>query len=119
MVTCRRVLDENRVPEGVIVLGDVLNSLNPVFGQGMTLSLLQVEELNKMLLSNSFDEKKFSIKCNQLSFVPYLLSRTGSEDRGVAKFFLRQYLKLCQKSQFLHNHFLKILHSLGSPKRLM
>jgi flavin-dependent dehydrogenase len=113
--TYRRILDEKKIPKGVVIIGDVLNSLNPVFGQGMTLSLMQVEVLGEMLLSKKFDEKNFHIKCNSLGFVPYLLSKTGSEEKSFGKIILRLYLQLCQKSQGLHHHFLKVLHGLGSP----
>lgn len=116
--THRKILDENKIPAKVLILGDILNSLNPVFGQGMTLSLMQVEVLRKMLESNKLDEKDFHIQCNKIGLVPYLLSKTGSEEKGLAKNILRLYLQICQKSKQLHHHFLKILHSLGSPGKL-
>ncbi|MEA9357595.1 hypothetical protein SHI21_15305 [Bacteriovorax sp. PP10] len=113
--TYRRILDEKKIAKGIVIIGDVLNSLNPVFGQGMTLSLMQVELLEKMLSSKNFDEKNFHIKCNGLGVIPYLLSKTGSEEKSFGKTILRLYLQLCQKSRGLHHHFLKVLHGLGSP----
>lgn len=116
--THRRILDVNKIPKGVIFAGDILNSLNPVFGQGMTLSLMQVEALEKMFLDHNFNEKDFHIQCNKLGRIPYLLSKTGSEESGVLKSILRLYLIICQKAKPVHHYFLKILHTLGSPGKL-
>jgi len=115
--THRKLLDKSTFPKNVIVLGEVLTSLNPVFGQGMTLSLMQVDVLDKMLNSNSFNEDLFHVKCNSIGRFPYFLSKTGSEEKSIGKKILRIYLLSCQKSQWLHRHFLKILHSLGSTHR--
>ena len=113
--THRKILNEKKIPEGIIVLGDTLNSLNPIFGQGMTLSLMQVELLEKMFLSKKIDERYFHNQCNKLSVVPSLLSKIGSEEKGFAKKVLRFYLQICQRSKALHQHFLKVLHSLAHP----
>lgn len=116
--THRRILDDTKIPKGVIILGDVLNSLNPVFGQGMTLALQQVEALDEMLKNNEFDEVKFHRQCNKLGRIPHFLSKTGSKEIGILKSTLRSYLLLCQKSKLLHFYFLKILHTLGSPGKI-
>lgn len=116
--THRRILDVNKIPKGVIVLGDILNSLNPVFGQGMTLALMQVEVLDRMLSENRFEGPEFHRQCNRLGRIPFFLSSTGSNEKGISKNLLRLYLKFCQKSKRLHHYFLKILHTLGSPGKL-
>ncbi len=43
----------NRFPEGFLVLGDAICSLNPVYGQGMTAALLESVELDKALQEGS------------------------------------------------------------------
>ncbi|MEM9492493.1 MAG: FAD-dependent monooxygenase, partial [Myxococcota bacterium] len=49
----RRVEKLKRFPEGMIMLGDCILSLNPIYGQGMTSSILQADALRQTLEDKS------------------------------------------------------------------
>ncbi len=86
-------------------------SLNPVFGQGMTVSLMQAQMLDKMIMTG-MSTMDYMKKCEEMSKLPFHLSRLGSEKKGIGKLLLRAYLKCCQKSHKLHHLFLRQLHTL-------
>jgi 2-polyprenyl-6-methoxyphenol hydroxylase-like FAD-dependent oxidoreductase len=101
------------LPPNVVIVGDALTSLNPVFGQGMTLALEQVKLLQMQHLNGGFNPKKFMPKCQHLTQVPFLLSRLSSHSGGICKYVLASYLRLCQRVPFFHHQFLKLLHGVS------
>lgn len=115
--TLRNTFQFDKLPASLILLGDAHTSLNPVFGQGMSLALLQVELLQNEL-QRSFSPLQFHRKAQKLVRFPFYLSLMGSTDKGILKACLRVFLKTCQKNKKLHHFFLKTLHSLGDHRRL-
>jgi hypothetical protein len=104
--THRRKLNLAKIPAKTLILGDTLTSLNPVFGQGMTLAFMQAELLNRHR-----DSTRFHRASERLIAKAYLLSKAGSQESGFTKALLRGYLDLCQHVPPLHHLFLKKLHA--------
>lgn len=93
-------------PAGVIFAGDVLLSLNPVFGQGMALSLMQAELLSRLLKGGGFSEQRFQRLAARMGRLPYLLSLIGSRFPKI----LRIILTLVRELPPVHHGFLLFLH---------
>lgn len=110
--TTKNSFNFQKLPQNLILLGDLHASLNPVFGQGMSLALKQVEVLAQEF-EKGFESHRFHQKVKRLNRFPYFLSLFGSLENGLGKTILRAYLKLCQRNSKLHHGFLTTLHSLG------
>ena len=108
------------LPENLILVGDSLLSLNPVFGQGMTSAFLQIRELKSQLEKkkhlNTISFHKAALKITQTAFV---MSKAGSMgQRHYVKRYLDGFLQLASKSPLHHKRFLQVLHLESGPVSL-
>ena len=106
----KRSLKRSFMPKNTIVLGDTLTSLNPIFGQGMTISLMQAHYLEKALNQN-LDLTTVQKEFEKIAHSAFVLSKLGSQQSGIGKSILNSFLKLCQKSQMTHHLFIRKLHN--------
>ena len=58
--TWRRYDKAERMPKGLLVLGDAMASFNPIFGQGMSVAWLQASALDEVLQARSADTRGLS-----------------------------------------------------------
>jgi flavin-dependent dehydrogenase len=98
-------------PENVFCVGDSFCSLNPVFGQGMTSALIQVQLMAELLADSNVSARYFHRKSAARLRLPFLLSKMGSNTRPDFFYrYLRSYLARCQQSSGMHRKFLGALH---------
>ena len=111
-------------PTNVFTLGDAFCSLNPVFGQGMTLALEQALLLQKGLQRLGYSSHEFHRKSAERTRLPFLLSKLGANiENGISQKYLQRYLqsflRRCQSSTQLHKSFLRVLHLKASYGSLL
>lgn len=71
----------NPFPEGFLVLGDAMCSFNPVYGQGMSVALLEARALDDLLRVGRNDlAKRYFARANSIIEIPWTIA-TGEDLR--------------------------------------
>ncbi|MBX9766269.1 MAG: FAD-dependent oxidoreductase [Bdellovibrionales bacterium] len=103
------------LPTGAYVIGDALASLNPAFGQGMTVGLLQIDTLVETLLHSGNSRRRrqedYHLRALGLAADALHLSQLASGQKGKLATKAFQYLlKRTLREPELHLQFIKVLH---------
>lgn len=107
------------IPVNVFAMGDVFCSLNPVFGQGMTVALEQALILKELLSDSQVSSRTFHKQSLRKARLPFLLSKISFDSRaGFAQRYLEKFLLRCQDSRDVHRGFLEVLHLQSSSFKL-
>ncbi|WP_404389785.1 FAD-dependent oxidoreductase [Humibacillus xanthopallidus] len=94
----------DQLPDGVVVLGDALCALNPIYGQGMTVAALQAEALRAHLSrTGPLDTRRYQRHASRIAGVAWGLA-TGADltfpgvagDRHIANGLLSRYVDRVQ-----------------------
>lgn len=124
-----RRYDTARLPEGLLVIGDAVCSLNPVYGQGMTVAALQAEALTRALASDGHDLTRRFHQAAAASIEPaWQLARSGdrvhqdnttlSISERLDKAATRMFMRAGTHDAVLTDRFLRVLGMLEPPRLL-
>ena len=124
----RRLHFENikQHPQGIVALGDAVCSFDPVFGQGMSVALQEVELLQQQLQSGKWQEKRFYQQVSKKLFLPWMLasmedfrypSVTGKRPVGLTMMqnYFKKIFLLSAKSEFVYAQLMRVFHMDVSP----
>ncbi|MFD3165210.1 FAD-dependent oxidoreductase [Herpetosiphon sp. NSE202] len=124
-----------RFPQGFLVLGDALCSVDPVFGQGMTLACKEANALDQVLASTQGQHaatlaQAFFKQAQKIIEVPWLITQAealrfkgmpGSRSPKIR--FLQWYTEhvfwLSAQSTEIYQAFLDVMHLLAGPEALL
>lgn len=131
--TLQRYDKVSRFPAGLLVLGDALCSLDPVFGQGMTIACLESRALDQLLLAQPADlqqlRQKFFRACQKIIAVPWLITQSEALRfpavqgrrtpliRGL-QWYTQQVFDLSAHSVEVYRAFLNVMHLKAGPHTL-
>lgn len=117
-----------RQPEGLIVMGDALCTFNPLYGQGMTVAILQAHALARCLHSGQGQglARTFQRKAARVIALPWRLA-TASDSRGSSEKptstwsqrYIEALIELLPADQQALLTFLEVIHLLRSPLALV
>lgn len=131
----RRYDKLKRFPQGFLVLGDALCSLDPVFGQGMTIACKEAYALDQVLDSAQGQQaatlaQAFFKQAQKIIDVPWLITQSealrfkgmpGSRSPKIR--FLQWYTDhvfwLSTQSTEIYQAFLDVMHLLAGPEALL
>ena len=125
----------SRFPAGLLVVGDALACFNPVYGQGMSVSALQVDLLDRLLqkirgpaLPEQFAQRFFG-KVSRVIDTPWLLA-TNSDflypqtagrrpwGSGLLNWYVVNVFGLCEWNRGVLLRFYRVMNFLDSPLAL-
>jgi 2-polyprenyl-6-methoxyphenol hydroxylase-like FAD-dependent oxidoreductase len=129
----RRYERSTRIPARLVVLGDAVCSFNPIYGQGMTLAILQAEVLGEILAAHAHDldalPRRFLHAAAKALEVPWQMATgedfrfpttTGRKRPGtdVMNWFAGQANIAALRDPMVHHAFLRVMNMLEPPTAL-
>ena len=116
-------------PQGLFPIGDAQASLDPVFGQGMTVAAQEASLLQTLLQRNSLDSRQFLKKSAKLIQAPWLMAsvealRWPDQQGGSSRLmpllqgYLKHLYRLCAQDQKVCMAFYRVMHLEKHPYSL-
>lgn len=116
-----------RFPEGLVVMGDALCSISPVYGQGMTIAALEAMMLDESLSQHGRDAAQhYRRKVDSVLELPWRMG-TGEDLRypeatgprpaglGLQHWYANKINELAAHDPSVVQGFVKVMHMLDSP----
>ncbi len=129
----RRYEQLKRFPEGYLVLGDAIASLNPVYGQGMTSAAMQVGVLDRLLLQRKSLEglwHPFFRRIAKVVDIPWKIA--GCEDfrypetqgrkppmTDLMNVYLAKVHRATHYDSIVYSQFLQVMNLMAPPSSLL
>ncbi|MGH3635514.1 MAG: FAD-dependent oxidoreductase [Mycobacterium sp.] len=127
----RRYDKMRRFPAGLLVVGDAICSLNPVYGQGMTVAALQALALDRCLRrgGNGLARRYFRAAAKPIGVAWQLgagvdLNLPGVERRRplsmrITNWYVDRVLTACESDPMVAGRFIKVTGLIDAPTRLL
>ena len=121
-----------RFPNGLLVVGDAMCSLDPVFGQGMTIASKEARALDRVLAADADDQalrRKFFSVCQQIIETPWLVTKSEAlrfkkmpGERPpfvrILQWYTGHVFALSAESVDVYRAFLDVMHLTAGPEAL-
>jgi 2-polyprenyl-6-methoxyphenol hydroxylase-like FAD-dependent oxidoreductase len=127
----RHYAELNRFPQGFLVYGDALCSFNPVYGQGMTVAIMESLALRQCLAAGTDGiARRFFGAADRLIDIPWQIAvGTDLQHPGVKgkrpaplrffNWYLAQLFRAAQTDVVLTTRFLEVLNLIRQPAALL
>jgi 2-polyprenyl-6-methoxyphenol hydroxylase-like FAD-dependent oxidoreductase len=119
-------------PAGLLVIGDSICRIDPVFAQGMSIAAMEAVVLRKMLKSSRTKEKltnDFHRKISKIIEIPWLIALTedfrfqhtsGKKPFGLSilQMYVKNVVLACSHNEKVYSQFMNVLHLKAHPVSL-
>jgi len=124
----RRYDEMARFPEGLLVVGDALCSLNPIHGQGITMAALEAVALQEHLLDKNVSPRQFFGDVAKLVGPTWAMNQANDRESSetgrrslkgrLQRWSVNQTLKAAENDIVLTERVLRVANLVDPPRRL-
>ena len=118
-----------RLPQGIIPFGDAICSLDPVFGQGMSVAAMQAVALRDQVRDHPLEQRRFLRAADRIIAVPWMLTSSEAhrwtETKGyrpvgvrLLHWYVDRVFRHCGHDRHVYSAFLDVMHLQSPPTRL-
>lgn len=133
-ITWRRFDKVNNLPEGLLLIGDTICRIDPFFGQGMSIAVLEALTLKKLLVNQNQTNQKLieafhqqaaktiSPIWNMVIFEDFRYPATsGKKPPGLSiqQWYAKNIFLLSSQNQDIYSAFIKVMHLLRPTSTLI
>lgn len=114
MNNTRLIIERQRWPLNLWAVGDSIGYQNPVYGQGLTIILKQVDLLKRRGKVNWLKQKQL----HRCSWMPWLLASNqdiSGEKNNVFQWLMHKLLRQASNDPSVGETFIQLLHQIKSP----
>ena len=118
----RRHYERVTLPENFLLLGDAVCSYNPIYGQGMTVAVLEAKALDACLRHKYARHlaHHFQRMVARITWTPWLLATVqDAPGNGIARWYLARLIAILPSNPRIFTLFLKVVHMLQPPAVLL
>jgi 2-polyprenyl-6-methoxyphenol hydroxylase-like FAD-dependent oxidoreductase len=133
-ITWRRFDKVKNLPNGLLLMGDTVCRIDPFFGQGMSIAVLEALELKKMLANQTQTNPKMieSFHRQTVKIISPIWNMVITEDfrypatigkkpagLSIQQWYAKNIFLLSSKNQDIYNSFIKVMNLLRPTSTLM
>jgi 2-polyprenyl-6-methoxyphenol hydroxylase-like FAD-dependent oxidoreductase len=133
-ITWRRIDKVNHFPKGLLMIGDTICRIDPFFGQGMSIAVIEALALKKLLTSQNYTNQKMIESFHQQAtkIISPIWNMVITEDfrypgtigkkpagLSIQQWYAKNIFLLSSENKDIYNSFIKVMHLLRPTSTLM
>ncbi|ULT59625.1 FAD-dependent monooxygenase [Neobacillus drentensis] len=133
-ITWRRFDKVNKFPSGLLTIGDTICRIDPFFGQGMSIAVLEALALKKLLAKEQLTNQKMIETFHQqaMKIISPIWNMVLTEDfrypdtigrrpagLSIQQWYAKKIFHLSSENKTIYNSFIKVMHLLRPTATLM
>lgn len=129
-IAWRRIDKVNNFPNGLLMIGDTICRIDPFFGQGMSIAIIEALALKKLLTSQNYTNQTFHQQAMKIISPIWNMVITedfrypatmGKKPTGLSiqQWYAKNIFLLSSENKDIYNSFIQVMHLLRPTSTLM